>query len=575
MNIILKRLTLPRESPVRPFRNFMQLVGFLAVISLVLEYGFRLPPWVAPQLEYLNAGLVFCFIVETLLMLLFAFARWDQLRRDWCAWGLSILVVATVIPPQLFLLFSLILRFARVVEGFLRREMRPATVLALSFGILVLAGFLLLLLPRVSADPRNPIHPLEAFFTATSAVCVTGLTVRDTGADFSTLGQMIILSLIQIGGLGILTFAMIMNLFFWKKMPIPQVVAMRDIINARLAVDVKRVILSILVTTAVMELAGAVFLYRFWPEASWSSFARLKWSVFHAVSAFCNAGFSLSRDNLTPFSGNAGVLLTITVLVITGGIGFTVIHEVGSLRVVPPWGSRFFSWFPTGRRIFRLGVHTRLALLMTGILLVVGTVGFLALEMTNVLQGGTVSGSMLSSLFQSVTARTAGFHTIPVGELRDATLILLLILMVIGASPISTGGGVKTVTFAVLLLTVRSILSGREQVEAFRRTIPHRVVRAAIAVTMMYAFAATVCILALAVSDPEIPLRRLFFEVISALSTVGLSTGITAQLSVAGKLILCAAMFAGRVGPLALMMTVVRPRKDVSYKYPPDAVVVG
>ncbi|MGV3531755.1 MAG: TrkH family potassium uptake protein, partial [Chthoniobacteraceae bacterium] len=443
---------------------------------------------------------------------------------------------------------------------------------------LILIGTLLLLLPRAGAIPDQPISLMDAFFTATSAACVTGLAVRDTGVEFSTLGQVIILVLFQVGGLGIVTFVAFISAFSAKTLPVPQMVAFRQMINAPAMGDLKGRLAGILLLTLIIEGAGALSLFLTLP-AGMDGFDRLFWSVFHAVSAFCNAGFSLETTGLEFARGHAGINWTIMLLITLGSLGFLVLPELigltlAAMRRLPLLLQRRSRMFlpPLGRR---LSVQSRLSIIVTVCLIVIGTVAFWLLEAGHILADRPASENFLVSAFQSITTRTAGFNSVDIGALRQATLLMMMMLMVIGGCPVSTGGGVKTVTIGVLILSLRSMILRKEKVEAFGRTLPARAFFTALNVFVLYSVTAAICVFLLAVFDPEIGLRQTLFETVSALSTVGLSTGITAGLSDPSKLVLCAAMFIGRIGPIALVFSVFEARHKVDYQYPAEDVVVG
>ena len=271
-------------------------------------------------------------------------------------------------------------------------------------------------------------------------------------------------------------------------------------------------------------------------------------------------------------------MLTFMALIVLGGLGFLVVTDILGLQVsrLPiirqiPWVRRYNQRVP----VYRLPVQTRLSVLVTAILFAVGLAGFWALEAGHVLADKPVLTQLLTSAFHSISPRTAGFATVPIDQLQTATLLLIMALMVIGACPISTGGGIKTVTFAVLLVALRSLMTGRDRVEIYGRALPQRVLLAALAVVVLYVIIAGLGLFALALYDPQLPLRSEMFEVVSALSTVGLSTGITAQLSPASQLVLCLLMFVGRVGPISMVLAVVRIPRPVRYQFPEEDLVVG
>ena len=583
----------------------MVAVGLVALVSLLLEHGFALRPTSVLWLDWLDVALAVCFGLD-LVLPLFTGENWrDTLHSQRFEYLVLVVFVVSleaaswVLPRetlqellralhlksiaklyfgaiQIFLLLNLLIRLLRAQQRILATGVRPELLLAGSFGLLIVCGTLLLL-PNASAKPDNQLSLVDAVFTSTSACCVTGLAVRDTGTDFSTFGQMVIMALFQIGGLGIITFVAFVSVFSARSRPLPEMVAIREIVSARGLSDVRRQILSILVVTALVEGAGALSLYLFLPSGT-EPLARLKWSVFHAVSAFCNAGFSLQADSLITHRGNWGLMLTFIALILFGGLGFIVLRDLTAFRAttLPMFrAGRFFRRHHAGRPASRLSVQTRISLAVTAGLLAAGFFGFWALEAGHALGGKTLGEQILTSAFHSVTPRTAGFNCVPIDGLQDATLILTMALMVVGACPVSTGGGIKTVTFGVLLLALRSMLNGSERVEAFGRTLPRRALFAALSVFVIYVLAAVSATFLLAITDPDRTLQDQAFEVVSALSTVGLSTGITPHLSSAGKLILCFTMFVGRVGPLSLVVSVFRSSAGQHYEYPEEEVVVG
>ena len=479
---------------------------------------------------------------------------------------------------QLFLLGNICIQLLRVIQRIFVAGVRAELVLAGSFAALVLVGTLLLLLPAASENPIMPLRPLDAFFTSVSASCVTGLSVRDTGTAFSNFGQLIILGLIQVGGLGIVTFVAFISVFSAKTLPVPQMVAFRRMISASHMDDLKTRLAGILLLTALIEGAGALSLYIF-ATTEGDALERLKWSVFHSVSAFCNAGFALQSNNLESLWNNPGVNLTIIVLIVLGGLGFLVLPELiglagAGLRLLPQLlhskSRRFAPHLPR-----RLSVQSRISLIVTVGLITIGTIGFRWTESGSILRGLGGGDTFLVSFFQSVTTRTAGFNTVPMGDLQQATLILLITLMVIGGSPVSTAGGIKTVTLGILVLALRSLILQREKVEAFGRMLAGRAFFTALNVFVLYVVTASAGMFLLSYFDPHVPFRDISFETISALSTVGLSTGLTAGLSTSSKLVLCAAMFIGRVGPIALVFSVFESRGHVDYEFPEEDVVVG
>lgn len=584
--------------------GWMLCVGVLTFGVLVVGYGFELGSvggaW-AHGLEFVLAGL---FLADRLAMLMRGTDRLQVVRQRsfefavvlifagigllvsaWESWTIRLLDLLHLENRRqlggellnLFLLTNVLIQLLRQQQRILLKRIRPEWILIGSFAMLILVGTLLLLLPRASALPEDPIRPLDALFTATSAACVTGLVVRDPGTEFSGLGQTLILVLFQAGGLGIMTFVAFLALTSARSLPMANTMALKHLLSTSSVSEMRRHIWVVLIFTVVVELAGALIIYAWLPVKD-DPLKAAGWSLFHAVSAFCNAGFALERDSLMGYQGETGVLVTLMALIVLGGLGFLVVTDVVGIQLTRlplirdvPIVRRFNRRIP----VYRLPLQTRLSLIVTGLLLGVGLAGFWWLEAGHLLAGESLPGALGIAAFQSVTSRTAGFNTVAIDALQPATLLLLMALMVIGASPVSTGGGIKTVTLGVLVLAMRALLTGRERVEAFGRALPQKAVFAALSVAVLYLVAAGLGVFAVALFDPGIPLQKQSFEVISALSTVGLSTGITAELSTGSKLVLCVLMFIGRVGPLSLALSMFRGTPHVRYQYPEEDLVVG
>jgi trk system potassium uptake protein TrkH len=418
----------------------------------------------------------------------------------------------------------------------------------------------------------EPLSVLDALFTATSAVCVTGLTVVDTGARFSPAGQAVILALIQVGGLGLMTFAVFAGVMLGRKIAFTDRMAIQGSMHHTPRAGIRRLVRYVLTFTLTTEAAGAALLWlrfhRHFPagEAVWQS-------AFHAVSAFCNAGFSLLPDNLVRFRADVLVNLAITGLVLVGGLGFLVNMELWDqlrLRL-------------GGRRPPTPSLHARLTLAVTAALLLGGTVAFLLLEWDNVLRGLPTGERLLAAWFQSVTPRTAGFNTIAFSRVSQDTLFFTIFLMFVGASPGSTGGGIKTTTFGLLVALVVARGRGHGRASLLHRTIPHAVMDRALMLTLLaWALVSLATGLLVATETHGVPggeaeprFVALMFEAVSAFGTVGLSTGITGSLSAAGKLVLAVLMYAGRVGPLTLVLAVGPRRQRGRFRYAEENVMVG
>jgi trk system potassium uptake protein TrkH len=412
---------------------------------------------------------------------------------------------------------------------------------------------------------------MDALFTATSATCVTGLSVRSTPSDFSLVGQLVILALIQIGGVGIMTItSFILSQFSDGNAGLRQ----RSIIAETLGeknVNLRLLVTRVLILTMVIELLGALLLYpsflqRYaWPKAAY-------YAVFHSISAFCNAGFALYDDSLTPFQTDWLVNLTIVGLIIAGGIGYPVLTNV--IHCVRRYRLRAWGEF---------SMHTKIMLIGTAFLVLGGWAVFFLLERENLLRQATPVECILVPLFHSVSCRTAGFNTIPIGQLTEESLLVSVLLMIVGAGACSTGGGVKVTTISLLCLHAWSRFQNRTQVRIFHRTIPGWSVDRAMASTMLFLFVGSAALTALLVVERQTDYSFVgshvfldfLFEVSSALGTVGLSAGLTTHLSTAGRLVLVVLMFIGRLGPISVFTALSRERREPATQYAYEEPLVG
>jgi len=454
-------------------------------------------------------------------------------------------------------------------QGSRSRPLHPSVLLAVSFAGAILVGTLLLWLPASTAGPR--LSPLEALFTATSAVCVTGLIVVDTGSRFSPFGQGVILALIQAGGLGIMTFALFATLLLGRRISFRHRLVLQDSLHHSPSAGLKSLLLHVVSFTLLIELAGAALLWLRWRRDFPDSAVYV--SVFHAVSAFCNAGFSVFSDSLSAYRADLLVNAVVSGLIVVGGLGFLVSLELRDQLI-----ARL-----RGERPAPLSLHARLVVTVTGALLAWGFLGFLLFEWDNLLRGLAPGEALLSAWFQSVTPRTAGFNTVDYGHATAATLYLTVFLMFIGASPGSTGGGIKTTSCGLIVALFRARWRGRGRATAFRRTVPHEAMDRAVALTLLSLVLVASSVLVLTFVEQRFapanssgpPFLGLLFETVSAFGTVGLSTGITAALSPVGKLIIIVMMFVGRVGPLTVALAAGHSEEKGRIRYAEENVMVG
>ncbi len=440
------------------------------------------------------------------------------------------------------------------------RRLTPVRLLVVGFASVILIGAVVLMLP-VSSVRGTFTSPVDALFTATSAVCVTGLIVVNTASHWSTFGKAVILLLIQAGGLGIMTIATGHALVtgrrvgLWERMAIQEQTGFWTLQG--LVLLVKRIIL----TTALFESAGALILTLVFHFSGGLSLGESIWfGVFHSVSAFCNAGFDITGRSFVDFVDNATLVLTVTSLIIAGGIGFHVLVDL----------------YETRGRFREMKLHSKIAIKTTLWLLLAGTALALLLEHGNPGTMGNLDakGKILASWFLSVTPRTAGFNTVPTEALRSATAFLVILLMFVGASPGGTGGGIKTSTFAILVRSVTGFVKREPDVTFGVRRVPESTVVKAVVIFAVALGLIVTSTLVLCITE-EAEFLDVLFEVVSAFGTVGLSRGITGSLTAVGKITLILTMFAGRLGPLTLAMALSTPRPSPDIRYPEEKVSVG
>ncbi len=465
------------------------------------------------------------------------------------------------------------------------KRLAPEKILALSFGGFIFAMTFVLMLPQCTTG--GTISFIDALFTITSATCVTGLTVVDTGTYFTPLGQGVILLSIQLGGIGIMTFSTFLLYVFGRRLTSRDTSLLNTSLGSTNGTSARGLLLTVVIITVIIEAVGAILLYsRF--ERDMGTNDAIWFSVFHSVSAFCNAGFGLLPDNLMKYVGNPTVNITVMLLIMLGGIGFVAFLELErfvisrSRLLLEKLGflkdSSYWQEAP-----FRFSIHSKIVISASLWLVLIGALLIGFLEFNNVQEGMPWSTRILSSLFQSVTPRTAGFNTVDMSALSGATLFVIMILMFIGASPGSTGGGIKTSTFAVLLGMVRARLKRQDHVVYFDRRISSFLQSEAVTFTIIASAVVIGGALLLQIFETGGQGHRasgekfveLLFEAVSAFGTVGLSTGVTPKLAPLSKVVLIILMFVGRVGPLTLALAISRYRQPAKVVYPEGRVIIG
>ena len=474
-------------------------------------------------------------------------------------------------------LIYFIREFSTIHFNINNQYLNPAQLFITSFLLIILAGTALLMLPKATYEG---ISLLDALFTSTSAVCVTGLIVVDTGSYFTQFGQTIILLLMQIGGLGIMTFASYFSYFFRGQTSYQNQLMLKDATNSNKLGEVFSVLKKILFITFIVEFLGAIFIYFSLNNSEISHIGdRLFFSIFHAVSGFCNAGFSTLQNSLydPDFRFNYSLQIVVALLFILGGIGFPIVLNI--YKYIKYFITNLFLKIKKNRPLpyspWVINLNTRIVIFTTFILLSIGTVGFYAFEYDNTLAEHNWFGKIVTAFFSAATPRTAGFNSVDINALNFSTLMMMFLLMWIGASPASTGGGIKTSTIAIAALNFFSLARGKDRIEVYRREVSQASVRRAFAIISLSLMVIGFSIFLIATFDENKSLLSIAFESFSAYSTVGLSTGITADLSSYSKVVIIFTMFIGRVSMLTLLIAMLRRVKHLNYRYPTDEILIN
>ncbi|MGE5421740.1 MAG: TrkH family potassium uptake protein [Ignavibacteriales bacterium] len=442
-----------------------------------------------------------------------------------------------------------------------KKGITPTQFIVVGFAVIILLGAILLTMP-FSVRSGNLNNFIDALFTATSAVCVTGLVTVDTGTFYNPIGHVIVILLIQIGGLGIISATTFYAMLLGKRIGLKERVLIKEAMNSDSLGGVVRLVRAVLITTISIECIGAVILalafmqYFPLPKALW-------YGIFHSISSFCNAGFDLLGQDFTPYcsliplQNNPIILITIACLIILGGLGFVTILSVVQKKSFQ-----------------RLSIHNKLVIVTTAIFIVVGWLFFFFSESQATFSQMGVGDRIVNAFFLSVTPRTAGYTSVDLGKAIPSTLLMIMLFMFVGASPAGTGGGIKTTTFSTLVLAVLSRIRGRDDVEIYGRHIDKDTVYRALTVTAMALSVVFACIMLLTLLDDH-DVIRLMFEAFSAWGTVGLSTGITPDLSTGAKIVLIFLMFFGRLGPLTIAFALLQKKTTTHIKYPHGGVIIG
>ncbi len=604
-----------KEKSFSVLKTISTINALVAIILLIYRYGFILSD---EEIDNIFANIDIVFLVFGLVYLtrlIFSIHRKEFFLKTWVEASLIIFLLLhglvnyifnykmllqlielfvdnhPILSYQHFLSFYLVilvgLELTKVSTKLSELELKPATTFIASFIVLILIGTALLMLPAMTKGREN-MPFLNALFTSVSASCVTGLAVADTGTYFTFKGQLVIMFLIQLGGIGIVSFATFFASFMAKGVGLKHQSIIQDHLSSESLISATALLRRVVIITLLIEFTGFILIYFSWEnELQFNNWGhKIFFSAFHSISAFCNAGFSLFPDSLytnylsndTPlfYQNNMDINIRrmyflhfiISLLIIFGGLGFSTIEDIFTKdkikqRFKNPWKD----W----------KISTRIAIYSTLILLSIGTVGFMTLE-AHQLTDRTILEALNTAFFQSVTTRTAGFNTMDFGGLKEATIIMVIFLMFIGACPGSTGGGIKSSTFLLIALSSIANIKGQERIEIGRRTIPDDLIRKAFSIFMFATTYNIIAIFFLTITESgneNIGILPIVFEQVSAFATVGLSMGITSELSDAGKAIIIISMYIGRVGTLTLALALSSKVKTNSYRYPDGHVMVG
>lgn len=545
----------------------IQLYTYCNLILILLLVGeffllFKSTPYKLPALKRNALSLAF-----TALFLLTLLANHIFTVKPEHA-SLLIIPPAVLVLRNFFILTGVFRRFNKLSSFFEGISLKPAQTILLSFLFLILTGAILLLLPFTTTD-GNQLSFLDALFTATSAVCVTGLIVVDTATTFTFWGKLIILLLIQGGGIGIMILSYFTIFSLKKKVSLEEKIVLSYMLNEEDMSHLAKSIRTIIYTSLIIEALGTVILYFPFSKSGKDFGQTVFLSIFHAVSAFCNAGFSLFSDSLEQFKDNITVNMVIAALIILGGLSFAVINNLKD-RIK----YRINRQFRGKASYIKLQVNTKVVLIITAVLLLLGTLFIYGLEHSASLKEYSLGKQYLMAFFQSVTLRTAGFNTIPFARLTTTTLFIMTAFMFIGAAAGSTAGGIKLNNAAVIGAYIKSFLTNSNSVVIFNHSIPKEKVLKSMLI-LLFGLTSVITGAAILTFSENAPLRDIIFETVSAFGTVGLSTGLTGNLTETGKITISILMFMGRLGPLTILAAASRRKHKTYIQYPVGNISIG
>ncbi len=601
--IYRKRLIMPYiHRLLKVLDGACYLMSVIFIIAMVYEHGFRISPPEREMIHSIYRYTWMIFLSSYLLHILFDFGQIIK-QYNIFTWTLNAVLAATALPHlfggmltaplwqgvwnildshllHVILLTTLsMLQLSMGIIGLLTRRVNPAFILSGSFFIFIIIGTGMLMLPRATYEG---ISIIDAIFMSTSAICVTGLSTVDVAATFTPMGILFILCLIQIGGLGVMTLTSFFAMFFMGNSSLHNQVMIGDMVSSKSLSSLFTTLLYILGFTFIIELAGAaIILLNIHNTMGMSLQDEIAFSLFHSVSAFCNAGFSTLPQGLgteTLMRGHNIFYLTITALIVLGSVGFPILvnlYETLKYYLRELWDKHIMNRQRSSRKVHLYDINTQIVLIMTIVLLVGGTAAIAILEWNSGFAGMPALDKFVHSLFNAACPRTAGFSSVAISSFSMQTILILVALMIIGGGAQSTAGGIKVNVFAVILLNLRAILYGREEITVLNRELSHDSIRRSNSTIVLYMLFVAVAIFLLSIFEPQADFRALFFEAISALSTVGSSLDLTPTLGGDSKVVIIALMFIGRVGVLTIAMSLVKQRKVKKYKYPSGNIIIN
>jgi potassium uptake TrkH family protein len=564
------------------------LFGIVAFVSLFLKYGFHLSEGTITRLLILDEIIAVFFIITLVVKFMISDTKWQYVRQSPFEFGLLLLFILSMVFEkiisvdnphllirrgtshsfinlyfviiQVYIVINGIISLAKTRERWLFFSLNPARILMISYLLVIVAGLLMLKLPKAT---YGGISWIDAFFTSTSAVCITGLSTVNVREIFTFEGQVVIMLLVQLGGLGIITLTSFIALFIQKGFRLKDQIIVQEVLDNENLSSLSSILKAIVSITFLTELVGAIGLYFSWGNLGLSASERVFHSVFHSISAYCNAGFSTFPNGFETagYHFSSMSLITIMLLIVFGGLGFYTysnIFHIGEIKMIHKKG---------------LTVQTRIILIGTLVLILFGA-GIIWITQYSQWKDLPPGEQVLHSFFLSITSRTAGFSMVSIGELAIPTLMMVILLMYIGGAPNSTSGGIKVTTVMTLVMTLRAFVRGRTRVEIGWNTIPMRIVRRAFIVFSVSILLIFVVLFVLSWTEDQ-AFFDLLFEIISAFGTVGLSRGITPDLTQTGKFLIAFVMFAGRIGLFSFAVAMSEVKEDSSYTYPEINIMVS